>query len=232
MNQSLPILEGTKRLPIFPLPVALFPGTMLPLHIFEERYKAMVRDCLAGEKIFGVTFVMGREGFPPPVGRVGCAAFIVATVPLEEGRMNILTTGLMRYHALEYFQDEPYLEGLVTFFDDQPVREDLTEVADAVRGMFRRAVKAIRAMSREDDNFPDELPDDPQALSFLVASLLQMSDEQKMALMELTDTGERLERLRRLLVPAVQKYELRAAVNDLAKTNGHGPRGAFERFEP
>lgn len=62
-----------------------------------------------------MTFVRGREGFPPPVGRVGCAAFILATVPLEEGRMNILTTGLARYHALEYFQDEPYLEGLVTF---------------------------------------------------------------------------------------------------------------------
>ncbi len=146
--------------------------------------------------------------------------------------MNILTTGLMRYHALEYFQDEPYLEGLVTFFDDQPAREDLTKVADAVRATFRRTIKAIRAMSREDDNFPDELPDDPRALSFLVASLLQMSDEQKMALLELTDTGERLDRLRRLLIPAVEKYELRAAVNELAKTNGHGPRGALERLDP
>lgn len=227
MNPSLPILEGTKRIPIFPLPVALFPGMMLPLHIFEERYKAMVRDCLAGEKIFGVTFVMGREGFPPPVGRVGCAAFILAMVPLEEGRMNILTTGLARYHALEYFQDEPYLEGLVTFFDDQPVREDLAEVAEAVRATFKRTVKAIRAMSREEDNFPDELPEDPRALSFLVASLLQMSEEQKMALMELTDTRERLERLRRLLLPAAEKYELRAAINELAKTNGHISQGAL-----
>ncbi|MFQ3580290.1 MAG: LON peptidase substrate-binding domain-containing protein [Chloracidobacterium sp.] len=231
MNQPLPTLEGTKRIPIFPLPVALFPGTMLPLHIFEERYKAMVRDCLAGEKIFGVTFVMGREGFPPPVGRVGCAAFIIATVPLEEGRMNILTTGLSRYHALEYFQDEPYLEGLVTFFDDQPITENLTEVAEAVRATFQRTIKAIRAMSREEDTFPDDLPEDPKALSFLVASLLQMSDEQKMTLLELTDTGERLDRLRRLLIPAVEKYELRAAVNELAKTNGHGPHGRLGRLD-
>jgi Lon protease-like protein len=230
MNQPLPILEGTKRIPIFPLPVALFPGMMLPLHIFEERYKAMVRDCLAGEKIFGVTFIRGREGFPPPVGRVGCAAFILVMVPLEEGRMNILTTGLTRYHALEYFEEKPYLEAMVTFFDDQPVYEDLTEVTESVRATFKRAVKAIRAMSQEEDNFPDELPEDPRALSFLVASLLQMSEEQKMALMELTDTKERLERLRRLLLPAAEKYELRATISEVAKKNGHSPRG-ISRFD-
>jgi Lon protease-like protein len=203
---------------------------MLPLHIFEERYKAMVRDCLAGEKIFGVTFIRGREGFPPPVGRVGCAAFILVMVPLEEGRMNILTTGLTRYHALEYFEEKPYLEAMVTFFDDQPVYEDLTEVTESVRATFKRAVKAIRAMSREEDNFPDELPEDPRALSFLVASLLQMSEEQKMALMELTDTKERLERLRRLLLPAAEKYELRATISEVAKKNGHSPRG-ISRFD-
>jgi len=183
-----------------------------------------------GKKIFGVTFIRGREGFPPPVGRVGCAAFILVMVPLEEGRMNILTTGLTRYHALEYFEEKPYLEAMVTFFDDQPVYEDLTEVTESVRATFKRAVKAIRAMSREEDNFPDELPEDPRALSFLVASLLQMSEEQKMALMELTDTKERLERLRRLLLPAAEKYELRATISEVAKKNGHSPRG-ISRFD-
>lgn len=236
MAQPIPRLEGIKRIPLFPLPIALFPTAMLPLHIFEERYKAMLRDCMFGEKIFGVTFTNGREGFPPPVGRVGCAAFVLATVPLEEGRMNILTTGISRFRVLEYFEEKSYLEGEVEYFEDEPGFEDLTELAGEVADFFTRTIKSIRVVNRdegkgdEEDNFPDELPDDPQALSFIVASSLQLSDEMKIQFLEMTSTKTRLEKLRGMLRGVVERYEMRAVVKEKAKTNGHGSHKVLDQL--
>ncbi len=238
MAQPIPRLEGVKRIPLFPLPIALFPNAMLPLHIFEERYKAMLRDCMMGEKIFGVTFTTGREGFPPPVGRVGCVAFVLATVPLDEGRMNILTTGVRRFKVLEYFEEQLYLEGEVEFFDDDPSPEDLTGLAEQVTDLFNRTVKSIRLFNRDDmnreeeDNFPDELPDDPQALSFVVAASLQLSDEQKIQFLEMTSTKRRLEKLKKMLTGVVERYEVRAVIKEKAKTNGHGPHKVLENLPP
>jgi ATP-dependent Lon protease len=232
MAQQLPHLEGVKTIPIFPLPVALFPGAILPLHIFEERYKEMIRDCMDGEKIFGVTFAGGRDGWPPPADRVGCAAFILAVVPLEEGRMNILTTGLARYRVKTYFEDKPYLEGKVEFFEDDPTFDDLSELCAEVTTLYKRTVKSIRTISKNDeDTFNDELPDEPEALSFSVASSLQLSDDQKIRMLELRSTEERLQALKALLQGVVEKYEVRALVHEKAKTNGHGSHKILERLE-
>ena len=94
-------LLSTRELPLFPLPVVLFPGALLPLHIFEERYKLMVKQCLEGDKMFGVTYHSERDGWPPKLGRIGAVAQIVAVVPLEDGRMNILTVSFFRISLFE-----------------------------------------------------------------------------------------------------------------------------------
>ena len=92
-------------LPIFPLSVVLMPGELLPLHIFEERYKAMMRDALDGERRFGLSYVtQATVGIdtPPPIGSTGCTAQITAVIPLPDGKMNLLSVGSGRYVIREY----------------------------------------------------------------------------------------------------------------------------------
>jgi Lon protease-like protein len=103
------MLSGIIRVPIFPLAGALlFPRTHLPLHIFEPRYRAMVRDALAGEKLIGM--VQPRDGSePPPVFEIGCLGRIVESSELEDGRFNIVLEGLSRFRiALEADVTTPY----------------------------------------------------------------------------------------------------------------------------
>jgi Lon protease-like protein len=104
------------RIPLFPLEVVLFPGTPLPLHIFEPRYKLMVRRCLENHEVFGVILTRS-EGIAP----VGCAAEIVQIVKkYEDGRMDILTVGQSAYRVSEVFDEQPYLEGGVEYLEDEP----------------------------------------------------------------------------------------------------------------
>lgn len=228
--QSIPHLEGTRILPLFPLPVVLFPGALLPLHIFEERYKRMIQDCQEGDKLFGVTFSGEKEGWPPPVGRIGCTAFILATVPLAEGRMNLLTTGLMRYRTLSYLEAKPYLEGEVEFFQDDTPSEDLTNLTEEVTSLYTRTARATRIINN-DDPADDELPDTPEELSFSVAASLQLEDPQKLQFLEMTSTRNRLQKIKSILQSVAGKYEIRAMIHEKAKTNGHGPRKIIIRSQ-
>src|SRR5713226_10172925 len=107
---------SAERIPLFPLEVVLFPGTPLPLHIFEPRYKLMVRRCLENHEIFGVSLTRS-EGIAP----VGCAAEVVQIVKkYEDGRMDILTVGKSAYRVSEVFDEQPYLEGTVEYLQDEP----------------------------------------------------------------------------------------------------------------
>src|SRR5215211_1475148 len=100
---GLDSIESIDELPIFPLGTVLFPGAILPLHIFEDRYKQMMRRAIDGGGLFGLSYrsdaFIGRDT-PPEVSSVGCVAKINAVIPLEEGRMNIISTGLVRYRVL------------------------------------------------------------------------------------------------------------------------------------
>src|SRR6266849_10942666 len=100
------LLVMARELPIFPLPIVLFPGAPQPLHIFEPRYRQLVHDCLAGDRRFGVAYAApdpapgtpGTPGMPAPgPGDVGCVAVIRSTQPLPDGRSNVLTVGERRF---------------------------------------------------------------------------------------------------------------------------------------
>src|SRR5712691_7469081 len=101
------------RLPIFPLSIVLFPGTPLPLHIFEPRYKRMLADCLSGDRRFGIT-PMGVGSEPPGPGAIGCVAEVRVNQELPDGRSNIVVVGGSRF-VLSRLLDEslPYLVALV-----------------------------------------------------------------------------------------------------------------------
>ncbi|MBV9960321.1 MAG: LON peptidase substrate-binding domain-containing protein [Acidobacteria bacterium] len=225
MSEALDRVRGISELPLFPLAVVLFPGTPLPLHIFEPRYRQMMTDIRAGHNLFGLSYfdAGASELDLPPVGHIGCAAEVRETQELEDGRSNILTIGVVRYRLEAYAgAGEPYLVGRVSFFEDEAEdAELLAQQAEEVSELFLRIARAVRAINDERAALP-ELPETtPEHLSFLVAAAMEVEAEVKQDLLELRYTSERLKRLRDLLARAVGSYEERARVHTIAKGNGH-----------
>ena len=108
------------RIPIFPLSVVLFPGTPLPLHIFEPRYRQMLADCLAGDRRFGITPAGAAREAPDP-GMVGCTAEVRVNQELPDGRSNIVVLGGDRFVVTELLDEPlPYHVASVEPFDDDP----------------------------------------------------------------------------------------------------------------
>lgn len=226
MNDASDKVRGVRELPLFPLPVVLFPGVPLPLHIFEPRYQRLLSDVRAGDQLFGLSYFDATEAAAdvPPVGHVGCVAEVTEVQPLPDNRANILTVGLIRYRVESYVDHgDPYLVGRVQFFEDEG--EDasfLAERADEVSKLFMRIARAVRIINDERASLPELPPTEPERLSFLVAAAMELETEVKLELLELRSTSERLKRLRDLLARAVPGYEERARIHDIAKGNGHG----------
>ena len=110
-------LMRPERIPLFPLNVVLLPGAPLPLHIFEPRYRQMVKDCLEEKSEFGMLLAM-----PKGVARVGCTAEIVEVVKrYPDGRMDILTVGRAPFRVVELFEENPLLEGHVDYLEDREI---------------------------------------------------------------------------------------------------------------
>jgi ATP-dependent Lon protease len=225
MNEAFERVRGVSELPLFPLPLVLFPGVPLPLHIFEERYRLMFSDVRAGNNLFGLSYfdLNTATNTRPPVNHVGCAAEVVESQLLPDGRSNILTVGLIRYRVSEYVEmGEPYLVGRVEFFEDEREDEELLTVrARRVAELFTRIARAVRVLNDDRASLPD-LPDaEPERLSFLVAAAMELDAEAKQSLLELRSGAERLERISNLLSQVVGNYEERARKHKLAKGNGH-----------
>jgi Lon protease-like protein len=225
MSDALEKVRGVRELPLFPLPVVLFPGVPMPLHIFEARYRRLLADVRVTNNLFGLSFFNDAEGVGerPPDGHVGCAAEIIEVQPLEDGRSNILSVGLVRYRLESYVEtDEPYLVGRVEFFEDEAEDADLlASRAREVLEIFERIGRAVRTLNDDRASLPDLPEAEPERLSFLVAAAMEMDNEIKQELLELRSGAERLARLHRLLSQAVGSYEERARVHRLAKGNGH-----------
>ncbi len=226
MSEALDKVRGVNEIPLFPLPVILFPGAPMPLHIFEPRYRKMLKDIQIGNNLFGLSFFDASESEEtlPPHGHLGCIAEVRDAQELPDGRSNILSVGVIRYRLEDYVDaDEPYLVGRVSYFEDEP--EDKTALepqAEKVRELFVRIAQAIKKLSNDNDPLPDFPPTDPEQLSFLVSSAMDIDLKMKYELLEMRSTSERLDRLYYYLSRAVVQYEERAHIQQIAKSNGHG----------
>jgi len=195
------------------------------LHIFEERYKAMMRYAVDNGGMFGLSYradaQAGRET-PPAVGSVGCIAKINAVMPLEQGRMNVLSTGLIRYRITSLRQSEPFLVAAVeTFGDELEPGADLTRMVEDAEVMATQFLEAAQSLDEPGILATQELPDDPEAFSLLLAGLLPIDNDAKQTLLELTSTRVRITRVRHLLTRALADYNTRLKVQEIAKSNGH-----------
>lgn len=173
------------ELPLFPLNTVLFPGMPLRLHIFEERYKAMVAHCRATDSPFGVVLIQrGQEvGGPAEPHPVGCTAVITQIEPLIDGRMNILAVGRDRFYIRALKYDRPYLVGEVEYI---PLLPSLSEQAEAhsaaLRGWVRRYLRILSQASETAFDL-QQLPGDPVKLAYLASYLIQVPPPQKQDLL-------------------------------------------------
>jgi len=226
MSEALDKVRGLRELPIFPLPVVLFPGMPVPLHIFEPRYRKMLSDIRAGDNLFGLSYfdTGSSDKDVPPAGHIGCVAEVTETQALPDGRSNVLAVGVVRYQVESYVErGDSYLVVRANYFeDDEEDDAALTPKAREVAAMFMRVANAIRVINDERGNLPDISDIEPQKLSFLVAAAMEIEVEQKQELLELRSTSERLDRLRDVLARVVKGYEERARLHSIAKGNGHG----------
>lgn len=218
-------VNGVRELPVFPLPVVLFPGVPLPLHIFEPRYRQMLEDVSNEKNLFGLAYFDSNssENDLPPKGQVGCVAEVAETQTFPDGRSNILTVGVVRYRIDSYVdRGTPYLMAQVSYFeDDEEESPSISESAKDVADTFTRIARAVRTINDERADLPDISDTEPERLSFLVSAAMEIETEVKQELLELRSTGERLRRLRGMLTTAVKNYEERARIHQLAKGNGH-----------
>jgi len=187
----------TSPIPIFPLGLVLLPGTPVPLHLFEPRYRAMLRDVSAGTKRFGIIAPPPLTPEPDlPAGRIGCIALITAHETLPDGRSNIIVEGQER------FRFETYLEIGTTYRvahidewtdrDEEPVALELA--ASQLRRLANRAL--VASMTLHDiEGEPPEFGDDPLTVSYQVAQLLMLDNDIQY---ELLADRSPLSRLRRV----------------------------------
>lgn len=188
------------ELPLFPLNVVLFPGMPLPLHIFEERYKAMIADCIRDARPFGVVLVEqgAAEGDPAQPVAVGCTAEIAQVQPLDQGRMLIMTVGRERFRIVRLEQSQPYLVGLV---EPAPLdtEDEVWEAqgADALEPLVIEYLNKLAQMGNVEVE-PHQIPGDPEGLIYLAATLIQLPTEAKQALLAI-DRASDLTRALRLV---------------------------------
>lgn len=192
----------THRLPLFPLGTVLYPGLMLPLHIFEERYRALVRDLVAlpedTPRRFGVVAI--RQGHETGVDGaralhdVGCTAELRQVESYDDGRFDIVGVGSIRFRldsAGELDETLPYLQGEVDFLEER-AGEEAAVLAAGVAALFGAYRDDLLAARGERAQEALELPDDPSVLSYLVAAAMILDVPDKQSLLAAEDVATRL----------------------------------------
>jgi ATP-dependent Lon protease len=201
-----------RELPLFPLPdVVLFPGCLLPLHIFEPRYRDMLKAVMAGDKLFGVLNVDPTTRRPADIG---CIAEVIEVEKLPDGRSNILTIGKGRFRVLEIKKEMSYLTGRVEFVEDCDSDKDLSPLADQMTQLLRDVVRLSAKLADKTVEFPEDLPSAPTDLSFWIAGSIHGLPDEQQALLEMQETAARLRRENEILTSACKQLAARTALKD------------------
>jgi len=206
-----------KLIPLFPLGVVLLPGLPLPLHIFEERYKQMIGECLASGDVFGMVAYTGSQ-----IKSMGCTARIIEVLKrYEDGRLDIMTIGERRFVILEQDESKPYLQGWVEFFDDQEEEPEDRDRELALKGLILRGelARLLGAEAPDDGSGAMEQVE----ISFLLAGSQGFSLEEKQVFLEMTSTRERIRKAVPALEKLIERLKLTLEIKRIIGGNGHPP---------
>lgn len=208
-------MSEPRRIPIFPLGIVLLPGMALPLHIFEARYKRMIRFSVVENSEFGVVHYDGKQ-----LMATGCTARIIKLLKrYPDGRLDILTRGKQRFKIEHIFDEKSYLEADVSFFDDIVEEEDarLAEMAVHVRGLVRELFSLHGRPPATD--YLEKL--DLKSLSFLAVFHSSITPAEKQRFLEIRSTGERLQKAIRVLRKIIARVKLNAEIRRIIEGNGY-----------
>jgi Lon protease-like protein len=194
--------------PLFPLGIVALPSENVPLHIFEERYRRMIEECLRKEREFGIVWMADDELKP-----VGCACMVEKVLErLQDGRMNILVRGTRPFRLLERQDDLPYPAGVVEFLDEPEEPTDL-EVVNATRELYAELV----AQATDNPLSSEEI----EALdAYRMAATVEFGADAKQELLELRSENARLRLLTMLFRAAIKRMELVERARAHAQSNG------------
>ncbi|MGB7823141.1 MAG: LON peptidase substrate-binding domain-containing protein [Candidatus Sulfotelmatobacter sp.] len=196
-------------IPLFPLDVVLFPGTPLPLHIFEPRYKEMIAECLAQNRTFGVVRAI-EQG----LAEVGCTAEIVTVVKeYPDGRLDLVTEGRKRFELLAVNEERSFLRAEVLMIDDELGTPPQEDTARAIQ--LHSELLALAGAQQ------DLAAVDPSLLSFHLAGSLPLDLDFKQKLLSLRAESERLTLLINYLDTLIPNLHRAARAREKAGGNGH-----------
>lgn len=206
---SLPgMAQRMEAFPLFPLGLVLLPQELVPLHIFEDRYKTMVGECLDGETEFGILW-LSDDGLK----EVGCSARISRVLErFEDGRLNILVEGTDPFRLLRKIEDLPYPAGDVEVLPDEGEGDELA--ADKARERYADLVEQVTDSRPEEDALA-------QLDAYGMAATLDVEPAAKQTLLELRSERGRLEQLDSLFTEALERIRLAERAAERASTNGH-----------
>ena len=219
-------MARTRKIPLFPLGVVLLPNMLLPLHIFEERYKQMIGECLEEDKPFGIVLFDGQA-----IHQAGCMARITKVIKRhDDGRMDILARGEQRFVMQEVIEDRAYMEARVVFFDDIET--------EAPQGRQQELIDTALELLKELEDLDTGIvaPQDggnidPQRLSYAIAALEGFSPAERQKFLEMTSSYERLEKCVRALTRIVTRNRLTREVQHLIGGNGSPPKSILKALE-
>ena len=202
-----------KRIPLFPLDVVLFPGIELTLHIFEPRYKLMIRRCVDEKLEFGV--VLARE---EGIAGVGCTAAVVEVVrTFPDGKMDILTEGRTAYQVIELVEEKPYYEADVEYLEEEETPDIAALAPEKLLDLYGQCHQLLFGGS------PDPVEDDPGlSLAFQIASDLPLELSYRQELLEIRRESERREQLALRLSEWLPQLERMKEIRRRSGGNGHG----------
>ncbi len=211
------------ELPLFPLKVVLFPGTILPLHIFEPRYRQMILDCLREQKPFGIVLVKPESQHMNEIPYlVGTMAEIDKLDRLEDGGYKLVAFGIKRFRIVSQHREKPYLSGLVEPYEDSKEAEDvLASYAKQAHDLFRTYLDMVLKAT----NTPpigEDLPQGSETISHFIAYFLDIPHEQKQRWLEMTSTQQRLQEEIATLqrkIPFMRHFLLKRVSEDRARLN-------------
>ena len=201
-------------IPLFPLGLVLLPRMPLPLHLFEERYKLMIAECLERQAACGSVFFNGSD-----IQTTGCTASILKVLKrYGDGRLDILSHGEKRFVIKDMTDRKPYLEGRVTFFDDET-----DENAEACQQLARRGIallKQFAAIAEVQDGYGFAETLDPRSISFVIAGCEGFSKEEKQQFLEMTSTYKRLEKCVATLEKIIERTKITSEIRKIIGGNG------------
>lgn len=209
--------NGLVELPLFPLPLILFPGTIAPLQIFEFRYRMMMHTLLHTDLRFGLIYTDPQTS---GLAGVGCVAEVIKHERLVDDRFFIICKGQERFRVLDILRSKPYLVAQVEWLEDRPStdQEDVETLANEVETCMKDVIRlSNRLNGKPEKETPEDLRKNlfPTPFSFWVASTFEGAPAEQQALLELEDTAQRLKREKETLRNTLNYLSAAAAVKDV-----------------